>query len=474
MMRRPNSQAGFALPELLVGIAMILVVGFATLGVLQSLAHALASRSSGQNGTIALEHQLDTMRGDAASAYAVFVPQRDVNRQPNAPAPAVGAPPPQGHEVDFYAKTDAGSESWWAYTYDAASQTLQRYDYDPNTGSVGVANRQTGAIDTQARYPAITGVLAFSARVLEAGDLTGRYNAFAPLISSLLDKSGMAPASLPVGFVPADGKTRTDLYGGNTTIEVDVRTARGARTLHLTTATMPSGFVIHQLPSIRAVTYRIDVVHRSWFGLAQKTHAQIFNQLQYSYVPNATGVGNKRNQWHVWCDWELYGYGIAGMSLNDPAVTYNPRAWNESAAGIYYQVVNDGTRNLNEQPGCHGPIPGPSATPAPVASSSNPDTIDTPPPCFSAGQCWPYNAPSNWAPASPWPSQTPPATWCATHAESTLCGGTGQGAPPSPVPPGEAFPTPSYGTPTPVATDAPPNDGSETPPPPRRGKILNL
>jgi hypothetical protein len=288
---------------------------------------------------------------------------------------------------------------------------------------------------------------------LEADQLTSAPSAFAPLLSGLVSGAGDSPQAEPVGFVPASGTPRADLYGGNVTVQITLATTAGTRTLHLASAALPSGFTIHQVPSIRAVTYRIDIVHRFWFGIAQITHSQIYNQLLYSYDPNAPS-----NRWKVWCDWELYGSDIAGLRLGDPNTQYHPTHFNESAAGIFYAVTNtgpngNGTTGLNEQPGCHHPVPGPTASFAPVPAQTDPDVNDTPPPCFDEGECWPANAPANFTPPSPWPSSSPPAAWCATHAESPLCGGAGGTA------------EPIYGTPSPVQYYSPAPASAPSPPP---------
>ena len=369
-----------------------------------------------------------SMRSDAATAFAVFVPTKDVFGNPNS-APA--------HEFDYYARAEDGSEAWWAYTFDAANGTIRRWDYQPGANGaanlVGAMDRQSGAIDPAASYPAITGVKSFAAHTLEANELTASVNAFAPVISQLVGATGMTPAAEPVGFVPASNQARTDLYGGNTTVEVSLTTAHGARTFHLATTAVPSGFTVHAAPAIRAFAYRLDYGHRFWFGFAQKTWARIFEQLQYKY-PN--------KPWKVWCDFEVYGAGSNGLALNDPHAAYNPHDWIEATAGTFYKTTQGDVSQLNPN-GCGKKIPAAtatSATPGPLAGT--PDVIDTPPPCFAQGTCWPQNAPADWSPPSPWPAQTPPAAWCVTHNASTLCGGSGNGGADQQLPPGATPPDP--------------------------------
>ena len=417
-MSRLENQRGFTVVETLLATVLLVALGIGTLGLLRDFAHAVGNRSSASNGEAETEGTLVSMRSDAATAFAVFVPANDVFGKQNAPAGA-GA-----HEFDYYSKSEDGSESWWAYTYDSVNGTVRRWDYQPvqnGANTIGVMDRCTGVIDAGASYPEIKGVTAFTAHTLEANELTSPANTFAPLIAQLVSAAGVAPNAEPVGFVSPSSATRTDLYGGNTTVEVSLTTAHANRTFHLATSAVPSGFTVHAKAAIRAFAYRLDYGHRFWFGFAQKTWARVFEQLQYSYTPKAV------KSWKVWCDYEVYGAGSNGLALNDPTASYDPNSWIEATAGEFYKTTQSDLSSLNPN-GCGKKIPAPnatSATPGPLAGT--PDVVDTPPPCFLAGSCWPQGAPADWSPASPWPSQTAPPQWCVTHNLSTLCNGPGNG-----------------------------------------------
>jgi hypothetical protein len=436
---RHEFERGFTVMETLLATALLLAIGLGTLGLIGGFARAIAARGSASGGAAQTENVLASMRSDAATAFAVFVPAHDIHGAANG---GTAVPP---HEVDYYTKAQDGSEVWWAYEYSAAASTLRRWDYVPSaTGgaaTIGVMGR-TGVLDTNASYPPMTGVKAFSAHTIEASDLTTGNNTFGPLIASLSAAAGVTPNAEPVGFVPKTGPTRTDLYGGNTTIEVSLQTAQASRTLHLATTTTPSGFTLHLSPSIRAIIYRKDYSHRFWFGFAQKTWSRIFEQLQYSYTP-------KVEPWTAWCDYEVYGAGTDGLSLGDYHASYRPREWTESTAGVFYSVTQGNLSGLNPS-GCGKKVPRKTdAAPTPAPETQPGDIVDTPPPCFAQGQCWPQNAPENWSPPSPWPAGTAPPEWCATHNESTLCGGIG--GTPEPIPPSAPPPNPdttSYPNPT--------------------------
>lgn len=431
-----SAQRGYSVPELLIAIVLLLSIGFATLGVLQSLTRALADRSTGESGSIALDETLERMRADAASAYAVFVPNRDVFGNPNAPG-ADSATPGAGHEIDFYTKNDRGAEAYWAYDYDARAKTLQRFDYVTGaTVRTGVFDRITGTLDTAAHYPTIKNVKNFAARTLFASDLTADKNVFGPLVRDLVTQAGAGPAAAPVGFVPANGKPQSDLYGGNTTVQLELETNAGTRVVHLTSGVMPSGFTIHEYPAIRGVIYRLDEVHRFWFGLAQITHSGIYEQLLVSYHPKDPA------SWKPWCDYEVYGSGSTGLRLNDPKTRYDPTDYHQTLGGLYDAVADGSANALEPVRQCGRTVPGPNDAGA-TAAPAPPPAIPTNPPCFVAGRCWPEQAPPNWTPASPWPVVPPPAAWCATRAASPLCGGAG------------GTPEPISGTPPPLVYETP-------------------
>lgn len=410
-----SGERGFAVMEVLLAGVLMIVVAFVALAVLQTYARTVADRATSENGPIGMTQSIARMRADAASSYAVYVPARDVFGGRNAANNG-----DTGHEVDFYARTDTGSETFWGYYWDATAHTLRRYDFDAH-GHAGVANRTTGTIDPSAQYPALGNVRAFEARTLEANDLAdtaAARSAYASIVAKLTGSGGATPQPEPVGFVK-DAGPAPDLYGGNTTVQLKIVSDRATRTVHLASATMPSGFIVHLHPALRFIVYRINQVHRSWFGLAQKTHAEIDAQVLYNY----SSVDAPEN-WKVWCDYKVYGAHINGLSLRDKAlIAYRPDDYNETADGVYNAVTSGTAGTLDPAYGCGRTLPGRDATPAPVPTPTSPDVVDTPPPCFAQGKCWPPNAPPNWIPPSPWPLSSPPPDWCATHALSPVCSG---------------------------------------------------
>ena len=392
-----KSQRGFSVVELLVALALFVAVGFALLGVSGTLLRATARSATAAGGSVELEQLLDGLRSDASTSFAVFVPDRDIFGKSNAPS----------HEVDFYGKDDAGNPVFWAYYYDPNAQTVRRFDYD-SAGNVGQADRNSGAIRTSAQYPVFPGVTSFSAQTLEAGDLVGSKNVYASAIAPLFGRA--SPQAFPVGFDDGAG-TRTDLYGGNTTVELRIATSHGSRLLHLSTAALPSGFSIHAAPEIRAIVYRHDTTDRSWLGLAQRSHVYINAQLLVSYThfsePHPL----------VWCDYNVFGNPDGLQAPLGSDADYQPTWFSETTAGIVYHVVHGKTNGAR----CSRTPPGPAGADTSGFFSPPPDSQDTPPPCFVVGQCWPPDAPPDFSP-SPAPLVSPPAWWCATRPTSALCG----------------------------------------------------
>lgn len=419
-----HDERGFTVPEMLIAIMMISILSLVTLGGIQFFTKAVDARTFAQSGGMTVDRELATMRTDANTAFAVFVPDRDVFHVSNKPDSYVAqgrtvlAPP---HEVDYYSKTDTGTESWWAYYYDRVHGTLQRYDYDPAAGTRGVVDRSSGAIDPRGAYSKVTGISSFSVATLQASALTDpARNRFAPIVGAMSDGL-IRPVADPVGFVPVNGQPRSDLYGGNTSIQVSMTTAVGERSLHLLSGTMPSGFTVHEVPAIRAFVYRLNTHHHSWFGTVSKSRAQIFEQLQYSYHP----ITDRPTDWKVWCDYQVYGAGSGGLDYADKNAGYQPKNFVETTSSLFYSTTHGTIHNLNEQ-GCGKKIPRPGDTPAANYAGTSPDTYESPPPCLAKGECWPENAPPYWSPPSPWPSSAPPAIWCASHQQAVICGGTGE------------------------------------------------
>lgn len=336
-------------------LAIFIAVAFTMLGVLRALSRATQTVATATSGSLTLEAQIDAFRSEAATAFAVFVPDRDVFSGGNA----------DGHEVDFYAKSDDGKPVFFAYVYDATAKTLTRYDYD-TVGRRGISDRTTGAIDANGHYPALHGVTAFGAQKLFANQLVDRTtNPYGSVVAPLF--AGPTPRPLPVGYDDGAG-ARADLYGGNMTVQIEIATERGSRTVHLATAALPSGFTVRAAPNFRVVIYRRDTTSKS-FPFRSVSRIYIGAQLLVSYDDFKTKP-------IVWCDYYIFGYpeGLRAP-VRGGVDSYHPDWFIESTAGVLYAVEQGNT------PGAACPKAPPPPLGHNVARYSPPPAIvDTPSP----------------------------------------------------------------------------------------------
>jgi hypothetical protein len=349
------SQRGFSIVELLVAVIAITLIGFAGLGVVRSLAGALNGGYASPQGASVVDLQAESLRGDATTAFAVFVPASDVFGNP---ATVKGLT----HEVDFYSKTDDGSDVLWAYYYDPVKQTLQRYDYD-TAGNVGKRDPTSGIVDPHAAYAPVGGIRTFGAWTIRADQMASAPNPYAPVLASLLPAT---PQALPVSFNNfGNGYDRPDLYGGNTLVQVTLGNKATTRTLHLLSGSLPTGFTITGYPSYHVVVYKTESAHRFLLGLAQKTRDWVNARVSVTYDGKT---------FQPWCDFNIYG-DPSGLDVGDPHQAYKPDEWPESAAGIMSRcLASPGPSPLPTPP---APTPPPTQTPVPMFTPA-PVATDTP------------------------------------------------------------------------------------------------
>ena len=410
-------QRGFSTLEVIVALAISLGVGLAALALIVQLTHGVADAASSRASTLAIETLEGSLRSEAQSAFAVFVPAKDVFGDADA----------DGHEVDFYTKSDTGRDEFWAYRYDAAKSTVQRYDYATPAGgatavTVGVRDRTTGNVDSAQRYPSMSGITHFAAASLEAEQAVGaKSDAYGRVAASVLNGT-VHPE--PVSFNNAT-LDRPDLYGGNVAVGLDLANAHGAGHVQLVAGTMPNGFTVEGKPEFHAVVYRRDHTEGGSTWFSHQSYVKIYGRVDVSYDHWATS--------QVWCDYIIHGKddnGGKGMGGHDPYADYQPDSWSESTAGVLDACQHQDGEAAPPARGYN------NATTPP-----DPNVSNTAPPCFALGQCWPDDAPVDFN-YSPAPVTSPPPTWCAKHYESPLCGDT--------TPPPLAG-----GNPQPEPTDAP-------------------
>ena len=209
-MSRVEAQRGFGLIEVMVATAIALVVGWQLLALAHfsifGAAH-LDERLRGQSAADRLEERLSS---DAATAWSIFVPARDLN----------GADDADGHELDFVTEDASRRSYWWAYAYDAAARRITKYAYSPG--------------GRPAAGETYEGITVFRARTHALTDVTKRSSeAYDPLFAGV----DVTDVDLPFGWNPAAS-------GGNRIVRVRFAAAGTDRLAVLASETAPSHFTV--------------------------------------------------------------------------------------------------------------------------------------------------------------------------------------------------------------------------------------
>lgn len=156
----------------------------------------------------------DRLEADADSAWAIFTPPADVLGNSNADL----------HEVDFFMRDAQSRPYFWAYRYDAAAQTLQRYVYAA-PGAVPVADG--------------TPVFSITHFLAQTFPITTLSDSSSPLFSPLYQGANLTAAAVHFGFA-----AQPWIAGGNQITMVEIENAYAVRSLQLATQTAPSGFTV--------------------------------------------------------------------------------------------------------------------------------------------------------------------------------------------------------------------------------------
>ena len=199
-----SGERGFTLVELLIATGIWVVLAGMLLFVTQGLFASARVMIEQRREYSQLSQLVETWEAESSSALAIFVPARDLLGNSNA----------DGHEFDFYSRDAAHAGRFWAYRWDAATQTIQRYSYP----SAGAPATPSGAPLERVQ----------SLRALRKAASTLR----APFLN------GYVPKDVAVNF----GYPGVD--GGNAIVDVVVANARGSREIELLPGTMPSGFAV--------------------------------------------------------------------------------------------------------------------------------------------------------------------------------------------------------------------------------------
>lgn len=206
-------QRGFAAFDLLVAVVIFGTAVFAG-GLIAQRTMSAATTVETQRTQYALgSSEVDKMIADAPTARSVFVPPNDVLGNSNA----------DGHEVDFETKVTRSSGqqvSFWAYRFDSASNSLQRYSY-------AAPGQAATAIGNPVALGSGSSLVATSQSVSALGDA---------LFSGITRNAVQIPSGYSSG-----GQT---IYEGNGVVHVTLATAQGTYDADLVAGASPSGFTV--------------------------------------------------------------------------------------------------------------------------------------------------------------------------------------------------------------------------------------
>jgi prepilin-type N-terminal cleavage/methylation domain-containing protein len=203
-------QAGFTLIETLVSAAIASTILWALVAMADRYVTAAAQLDTRLSAQAGVERVLERLSSEAASAWAVDVPATDVLGVSNA----------DGHELDLFTEDVAHRPYGWAYTYDAASQTITRYAYAPGAAPVAGAS--------------VSGVDVFSARPL----------ALSTLVSSTSPQADPLFAGTTVRDVSYAYPAMPSAIGGTGVVEVHIVAAGVDRLERFASATAPTMFTV--------------------------------------------------------------------------------------------------------------------------------------------------------------------------------------------------------------------------------------
>jgi len=179
---------GYSLIEVIIASCILALLLFAVGDAVTATLRAVAL-SGGRASAVRTISELATrMSEEARSSSAVFIPANDVFGKPNGGASA--------HEVDFFRRLSAGGDSYVAYSFDAGTGTVTRYEYSLAGSGLAIAHAD----------PAASGVAVFAPVRFAASSMT-----------DVVDAASVSDVSVLYGVAGA--------AGGNDVVTVSVQAA---------------------------------------------------------------------------------------------------------------------------------------------------------------------------------------------------------------------------------------------------------
>ncbi len=204
---------GTAWLEILIALSILLPLLLLLVALFRSGSSLVAGAARHGANRSQLAELTARWENEAGSAWAIFTPAADVLGAPNCTAGSAGT----CNEVDFFTRDPGGAAHFWAWRFDPAAQTLQRYTY---------ADALDPAATLAASGPPLRGVTAFEAHRAAASSLV------VPALHGYVPKD----VTFNLGFLAVDG--------GNALTVIEVANAAGRTLREYLPSVTPSGFDI--------------------------------------------------------------------------------------------------------------------------------------------------------------------------------------------------------------------------------------
>ena len=125
-----SSQRGFTLLETLLALGVMTAIGLFLFSTLAGVLRWNGAAAQRENAEASLGGFIDRLEAEEDTAWAIFTPPQDVHGKNNS----------DGHELDFFLRDARNRAHFWAYCYDRATLTLQRFVYSaPGSGAIAGA-----------------------------------------------------------------------------------------------------------------------------------------------------------------------------------------------------------------------------------------------------------------------------------------------------------------------------------------------
>ncbi len=131
-----EGQRGFSVIEILLALAIALPVAVTLVGVVRLTMDGAQAAASSSAASAVMSDFVERLDAESHGAAALFEPATDVLGKPSCAADG------ECRELDFFTRDTQGAPHFWAYRFDPATHTIQRYLYD-DLGANGPVDLRT-------------------------------------------------------------------------------------------------------------------------------------------------------------------------------------------------------------------------------------------------------------------------------------------------------------------------------------------